>query len=241
MASGAYGRRLGRSPLVGYPRASMRFGALSLFLLLASASPGAHARGPRPVPERAHFIARRAVRAGLGEAERAALVAGETVSRPMVVEGADGRWVGGVSYQVVSATPGEVMAALGSVRELPRLLPRTKSARLVDAGAHGARVELTQGTSLVEATYTIRLEREGPDELRFELDPSRPHGIDDVWGYVRVRPFGAGKSLVTVAVALDVGPGLVRMLFEDRIQRVILSTPRRMRDYFEPRALARAN
>lgn len=198
--------------------------------------------GPRPSPGRTTSIARRSVRgASLSEAERQALLAGDTVERPMVLSRGEGRYVGGVSYQVVRASPAEVLAALGDVRELPKLLPRTKSASLVDVTRRGARIELTQGTSLVDATYTLLLRRVGVSELRFQLDPSRHHGIRDLWGYVRVKPVDEGRTLVTVAVALDVGPGLVRTLFEDRIQRVILSTPRHMRDYLEPRALARGD
>ncbi len=214
--------------------------ALGLAGLVCFQSEAVRAQGPRPDPARTTSIARRGVRAeSFGEAERAALLSGETVSRPMVLSRAGGRYVGGVSYQVVRASPAEVLAALGDMRELPQMLPRTKSAPLVGVTPRGARVVLTQGTRLVETTYTVTLRRVGASELRFRLDPSRPHGIRDVWGYVRARPIGSGATLVTVAVALDVGPGLTRALFEDRIQAVILSTPRHIRDYLEPRALAR--
>jgi hypothetical protein len=55
-----------------------------------------------------------------------------------------------------------------------------------------------------------------------------------------VRRFDRERSLVTVAVALDVGPGLVRLFFEERIQRVILATPRHIKDFIEPRRFAQA-
>lgn len=213
---------------------------IGLALAVLVAAGAARAESPRPEPARASVIARRGVRAdGLTAAEQGRLLAGETISRPMVVAAGPARWVGGVSYQVVRAAPAEVLAALGNVSELPQMLPRTKAARLVDVTRRGARVELTQGNQLVDTTYTLLMKRSGTGELRFRLDASRPHGIRDLWGYVRVRPLGPGQTLVTVAVALDVGPGLVRTLFEDRIQRVILDTPRQIRDYLEPRALAR--
>jgi hypothetical protein len=176
---------------------------------------------------------------GLSALDRRALLAGETVARPMRFRQGRGKYVGGVAYQLVTASPLEVMTALLTVPELPHILPRTKRARLIDKRARQARIELVQGNSLVEATYTIVLEPDAAGEsLRFWLDSSRPHDILDVWGYFRVQPFGASRTLVTVAVALDVGDGLVRLLFEDRIQRVILSAPRQIRDYLEPRALA---
>ena len=131
-----------------------------------------------------------------------------------------------------------IIGAVLNVQELPNVLPRTKRATLVDVVGSVARVELVQGNSLVESSYTVALQRTAPDQVHFRLDPSRPHGIKDVWGYFRARPFGKNKTLITVAVALDVGPGLVRLLFEERIQKVALETPRHIRDYIEPRAFA---
>jgi hypothetical protein len=179
--------------------------------------------------------------ARLTQVDRRALLAGETVVRPMRFQQGSGQYVGGIAYQLVRASPLEVTTALLSVGQLPRLLPRTKQARLVDAQAEQARIELVQGNSLVEATYTIVLEQDRRGGLlRFWLDPSRPHDIRDVWGFFRVRPFGASQSLVTVAVALDVGDPVVRFLFEDRIQRVILSAPRQIRDCLAPQIVASA-
>jgi hypothetical protein len=132
-----------------------------------------------------------------------------------------------------------VLATLQSTERLPQALPRTKRARLVSAQGRHAQVELVQGTSVVEATYTVHLVRDSSrDEIRFWLDRNRPHDIADVWGYFRVRRFDRERSLITVAVALDVGPGLVRMFFEDRIQRLILTTPRHIKDFVEPRRVA---
>jgi hypothetical protein len=92
----------------------------------------------------------------------------------------------------------------------------------------------------VQARYGIVLVRHGQRELRFWLDKKHPHDIEDVWGYFRAEPFDGGRTLTTVAVALDLGPGLMRMLFEDHIQRVILATPERIRAVVEPRSLALA-
>ena len=221
----------------------MRFGAalsagwalpLSLILLAATADaePGSRT-GARS--QSASEVAR-ADR--LTADERGALLRGATVTRPMRFQQGSGSYVGGVAYQVVPAPAQDVLTALLSVSELPKLLPRTKQARLVDAHDRGGRVELVQGNSLIEATYTIRVEHDPvKGVVRFWMDRSRPHDIDDVWGYFQTTPLGPHQTLLTVAVALDVGDGLIRWLFEDRVQRVILSAPARIRDYLEPRAL----
>jgi hypothetical protein len=175
----------------------------------------------------------------LTAAERDALLSGDIISRPMSFSNRRGSYIGGVSYQVVRANPSEVMAALQNVETLPHALPSTKRARVVDMQGGRARVELVQGNSVAEAAYTVHLERQpGKDELKFWLDPTRPHDVQDVWGFFRVEPFGKGKSLVTVGAVLDLGPGIARMFFEGKIQRTILSSPRHIRDFVEPRAVA---
>ncbi len=176
----------------------------------------------------------------LSDADQGALADGRTVSRKVrFTRGRHGAYVGGVSYQIVKASPAEILKALSDVRALPHALPRTLSADLVSSAGRSARVELTQGKAPFLATYTVHLQQahEG-DAIKFWLDPSRPHDVRDVFGYFRVTPFGPGKSLVTVAVALDIGPGLARMLFEDGVERIILRAPDKIRAFVEPRAVS---
>lgn len=209
------------------------FRAVALVLALAVfTEPGvAGAKQPEAPPRaEASFTAQ----------ERDVLLSGGLVSRPVrFSRGVEGFYVGGVSYQIVHASPAEVMAALVDVDGLPNVLPRTKRASLVPGTGTRARVDLVQGGGMFEAKYTVHIEQSPErDELRFWLDPSRPHDVKDVWGFFRVRPFGSEHSLVTVAAVLDLGPGIVRALFEDRIQDIILSSPATIKRYVEPRALA---
>ncbi|MEO6599356.1 MAG: SRPBCC family protein [Polyangiaceae bacterium] len=195
-------------------------------VLLASASTPAHAAESISSP-------------AMGRAEREALLAGEVVSRPMHFNTETGSYRGGLSYSLVNAPAEAVLSALSNVETLPQALPNTKSARLIDVHGGLARVELVHGGG---TTYTVQIQRSASpccrSELRFWLDSSRPHDIEDVFGFFRVEPFGVGKSLVTVAAALDLGSGLTSLFFSNAVERSVLSTPRRIRDYVEPRALA---
>lgn len=170
--------------------------------------------------------------------EARALKAGVLVSRAVRFAHDGGRYVGGVSYQVVDARPELVLAALSDVENWPHALPRTKSARLLDAAGGLPRVELVQGGSFLEARYTVLIDRAEGDTIRFWLDPTQPHDIRDVWGFFRVKPLPGGRSLITVGAALDLGDGLARLLFEDKIASMLLRAPRKIREFVEPRALA---
>lgn len=174
----------------------------------------------------------------LSKRERAALDAGVMVSRALRFAQHGGSYVGGVSYQVVDARPELVLSALSDVNNWPEALPRTKSARLLESRDGLSRVELVQGGSFVDARYTVVLDRADAETIRFWLDPSAPHDIRDVWGFFRVKALPGGRSLISVGAALDLGDGLTRMLFEDKIASMLLHAPRKIRQFVEPRALA---
>lgn len=174
---------------------------------------------------------------GLTAAEQGHLARGETVVREQDLSRGERRYVGGITYTVLDTSAAEISALLEDVDAYRKVLPRTKRARLVETDGRDRLVELVQGNALVEAEYTIRVRKERTDgaaqEYRFWLDPSRPHGIDDAWGFFRLEPFagpgGEPRVLLTYAVLVDVGPGLVRDLFEERLRAALLSVPQLVR------------
>lgn len=161
--------------------------------------------------------------------ESARLARGETVIREQTLERGEHRWIGGITYTVVDGSAAEVAGVIDDVESLRRVLPKTKRARVVGTASGGDQlVELVQGNALMEAAYTIRVRRDAR-EARFWLDPSRPHGIDDAWGFFRFEPFigpgGEARVLLTYGIMVDVGPGIVRDLFEERLRAALLSVP----------------
>lgn len=156
----------------------------------------------------------------------------ETVIREQTLERGERRYIGGITYTVVDASAAEVGNLLDDVESLRRVLPRTKRARVVGTSGGDQLLELVQGNAVMEAEYTLRIRR-GQREVRFWLDPSRPHGIDDAWGFFRYEPFiapsGEERVLLTYGVLVDMGPGIVRDLFEERVRAALLSVPQLVR------------
>ncbi len=179
----------------------------------------------------------------LGAEERARLARGGTITFEETVNRPGHHYVGGVTYTVVDATAGELTTLLEDVRAYRQILPHTKQARLIGVNGDDFFVELRQGTALLETAYTIRVRREEGGKLfRFWLDPTKPHGIADAWGFFRVSPVpdsatgadgspGAPHVLLTYGILVDVGPGLVRDLFEERLRTLVLAVPQLVRQY----------
>jgi hypothetical protein len=206
-------RKEGRARFFLTPKSSVRAFATTLGIaLVAAASPSA-ARAE-----------------SLSTDESAKLARGETVARPVTLDGDDRRYVGGITYAVVRASVSELQELFEDVSAYKNVLPRTKRAALVGHEGLDQLVELHQGNAVIDATYTLRVRHEAwRRDVRFWLDQKRPHDIRDAWGYFHVDPMaddeGGARSLVTYAVLVDLGPGIVRELFEERLRTVLLSTP----------------
>lgn len=177
---------------------------------------------------------------GLTAEQNETLRAGGRVEEFVQLDRQGQRYVGGVSYALVRAEPRQVFDVLNQLATLSDVLPSTRSTRVLDRTGNRVRVEIEQGNSMVSTTFTVFFQLEPPDErlsephmVRFWLDPSQPHSIDDVWGFFRASRYDAERSLVSVGALVNLGPGVIRMLFEQRIQRSILRMPNRIRDTVE--------
>ncbi|MEO6420864.1 MAG: hypothetical protein ABIP39_15735 [Polyangiaceae bacterium] len=168
--------------------------------------------------------------------ELSSLERGETVTRPLTFEPAGQRFVGGVTYSILKTTPGELFALLEKVDAYVEVLPRTKYAEKVWGPAPDLFVELHQGNALIDAAYTVRIRKEPEKKrVRFWLEPSRPHAIDDAWGFFRYEPLasedGVPRILLTYGALVDVGTGMLRSLYEERLRSAMLGVPENLRRY----------
>lgn len=176
---------------------------------------------------------------GLSMAQHQRLTSGGRVEQRVEIDRHGQHYVGGVAYTLVHAEPRQVFDVLNQVATLAQVLPRTRSARIIERSDNWVRVELEQGNSVVSTTFTVFFQLEPPEGrndphlVRFWLDPSQPHTIDDAWGFFRATRYDESRSLVSVGALVNLGPGIIRMLFEDRIQRSVLRMPNRIRDTVE--------
>jgi hypothetical protein len=168
---------------------------------------------------------------GLSRVETQRLLRGESVTRDQTVSVGNRTYVGGVSYVIVDEPAQDVTRLLADTGVWKRLLPKTRAAKRVGRAGQDDLVELTNGTLFLQATYTMRLRREG-DGVKFWLDRSRHHDVEDAWGFLRVEPMagGRGRSLVSYGVLIDVGDGVARDLFEGPVRDLAMSVPDHLRN-----------
>ena len=147
------------------------------------------------------------------------------------------RYVGGTVQVWIRAPADFVVGILRQPQSYWHVLPMVWDVTPVGDVDGEKLVELEQGTKLVRGRYTVRVKlREDGCKLckafDVRLDPARPHDLRDAWGVFRVRPADRGSLLVYV-IRVDLGPGLVRMLFEEQVREAALKTPSMVRAYAE--------
>lgn len=166
----------------------------------------------------------------LSKIDRQRLASGESVNAPTVHEKDGRRFVGGLSYRIVDADVERVSRIVRDPKRFPELFPRLHSASLLrvdDAGRAWIRFEHALGP--VRGGYTAVLAcTEKGRHCKFRLDRQFDNALDDGWGFVRLTPLPGGRTLVTWGVLFDLGGGMIRLLFESKIQRAALDFPRRL-------------
>lgn len=172
---------------------------------------------------------------GLSADETARLMRGETVSRAQQLDRGMRHYVGGVTYAIVNVSPQELAALEDDVGSWRRFLPSTRDAQRVGEVAGDSLIEMTHGSTLLQVAYTLRFHHEGR-EMRFWMDRTRAHDIDDAWGFLRTDPMPDGRTLLTWGILIDMGPGLLRDLFEPKVQAMALGVPERVRNVVVQRA-----
>ncbi len=161
---------------------------------------------------------------------------GEAIAFPQSIDVGEKHYVGGVAYAIIDASPDELMGVLEDAHAWEAVLPKTKYATRVSSGPNDERVELHQGNALVDATYTLHLVNDRATQtIRFWVDLNRPHTIDDAWGFFRYQVVSAAgappRILLSYGALVDVGPGILRSVYETRVQLAMMTVPQRLRAY----------
>jgi hypothetical protein len=177
----------------------------------------------------------------LSQEEIERLERGEVVTHPDTLKQDGRRWIGGVSFAIIDAPPSEVGDVLENVDNYREILPRVRELRWIAISRAGdAIVELEQGTSLAHGRYTIGIRRErephGAEMVRFWIDGRFRRDIADARGWFRLEPIPGDRTLISYVIMIDLGPGLFKRLFEDKIRNSALRPPLLVRRYFDNRA-----
>jgi hypothetical protein len=166
----------------------------------------------------------------LTSAEQARLAKGESIVEPTTLDREDHRFVGGVAYRIVDADAARLSKIARTPERWRELLPRISKVELSGIDDHGrGHLRLTHTFGPFSGSYSVVIAfHDQGRAAQFWIDKSQENALQDGWGFVRLTPLPAGKTLVSWGVLFDLGDGITRSLFEPKIQRLALDFPSRL-------------
>jgi hypothetical protein len=183
----------------------------------------------------------------LTSAEIRCLEQGGELRVPLDLDLPQGRYFGGTVYKrLFYCSVDDVMAVAANPGTYTSILSTTQEARVISRSGRDVQVYLRHGAGLIRVSYVVRVRRESSNLLRFWLDPSEPHDLDDGWGSLRVEPlpmlfrgrFSQYKttkpvSLVTWSVLLRIDRHDVKVRHSEAIRRLVMETPQLLDRYLQ--------
>ncbi len=170
----------------------------------------------------------------LSAQELAELRSGRLVTRPEQRLLGNGRLIGGLAWQRVSAAPERVWRALDDVANYPHFLPAVREAKLVQQVGSESRVFIHHHIGVVDASYFVMTAKDLPqNRFRFHLDRQRPSSLRDAWGELYVTPSEDGGSVLSFAIMVDLGSGVLEALVRPSVHEWMLRIPSELKRYVE--------
>lgn len=163
--------------------------------------------------------------------ERARLLSHGEVRRRFTFTHGRRSYLGALSYSGIAREAATVLSTLQDMDHLPRALPATRETFFPNPNDRQA-LRVVHGTFLVNGGYTLSWNPQPSQNLiRFWLDRSQPADVEDVFGFFRVEAYGPQQSILTVAVAVDPGEGLLAAMFRGKIHDFMSRPARYIKNY----------
>ncbi len=165
--------------------------------------------------------------------EQLELDGGRSVERRFEMPYKGTKYLAAVSYSVLNTScDRSALLWTDPGKHLAKALPATRDVKLLEREGARARLRVTHGNAVLQGSWgaTYRVSADGTT-ARFWLDDKAPRDVKDVFGYFRLSPWRGSGCLVTAAVAVDPGDGLLASMFRTMIHNYLVRTAARIQRY----------
>ncbi len=171
---------------------------------------------------------------GLSKTERTRLAAGALVTRPTREQRGDLRLLGGSAYQVINRPLSQVWRAVLDTKHYAKMIPTVSAAHEVVRLSDRRVVRFEHRAGPIGVRYVLDLHVDAAShDLTFSLDPGSRQGPRAAWGFISLRSYGDGRTLLSYGVMADPGDGIVTSLLRGTMHGWMLRVPEQMKRFIE--------
>jgi hypothetical protein len=135
------------------------------------------------------LVPRRLLGAELNQVEQLQLANNYPIRVPLELDLPQGSYFGGLVYQRVGGAVDDVMKVAADPTSYTSILSRTREARVLSRSGRDMHVYLRHGEGFMSVSQVMLVRREAANLIRFWVDRSAPHDVDDGWGFLRADPW----------------------------------------------------
>jgi hypothetical protein len=128
------------------------------------------------------------------------------------------------------------MTVAGDPGSYRSILSRTREARVLSRSGRDMQVYLRHGEGRINVSHVMLVRREAANLIRFWLDRSEPHDVDDAWGFLRADPWSkpqwiaamhapGPRSVITWGVLMRIDAAPLRRQLSQTIREYVMETP----------------
>lgn len=172
--------------------------------------------------------------AGLTTEDKRLLESGELVMKPQNEQRGTLKLFGGQSWQVVDVSADVAWRAMEDLPRYKRIIPLATESNVKGQNGDEIDLQIRQEWGPVDIKYVLQTTL-NPEKrvMMFRLDHSQGHELRAGWGFLRVRPWKDGKSLVSFGAMVDIGDGVLVSIIRPAVRKDLLRIPTRFKRYVE--------
>ncbi|MGB5809314.1 MAG: SRPBCC family protein [Polyangiales bacterium] len=171
---------------------------------------------------------------GLTGEDKRLLESGELVMKPKNEQRGTLKLFGGQSWQVVDIPVDAAWRALQDLPNYKRIIPITTESTVKAQRGAEADLAIRQEWGPVDMRYVLRMTLDDAKHaMVFRLDHSQGQELRAGWGFLRVRAWKNGKTLVSFGAMVDIGDGVLVSIIRPAVRRDLLRIPARFKKYVE--------
>lgn len=162
------------------------------------------------------------------------LAQGELVKKEKNEQRGTYKLFGGQSWQIVDVPVETAWKVIQDVAGYKNFIPLATESAVSNQVGKDADVAMRQQWGPIDVRYVLQTTLQ-PEKgaLVFRVDHSQPHDIRAGWGFIRVRPFKEGRTLVSFGALVDIGDGVFVSIARPAVRRDLLRIPYFLKNHLE--------
>jgi len=134
--------------------------------------------------------------------------------------------IGGQSWQIVDVPVEVAWQALADLSGYKNFIPLVTESDVKHQVGEEADLAIRQEWGPIDVRYVLQTTLEvDRRSMMFRVDHSQAHDIRAGWGFMRIRPYKGGRTLVSFGALVDIGDGVFVSIIRPAVRKDLLRIP----------------